>query len=316
MARRARRPKKRAPDAGLRVADYQYPGEKSAYWQGVILFLLPFLVVGGFLLYEVSRSGSRYAPIAVGLWLYPVLCVLVVNWLAVRPRGQRLKRAGMRSRVTPNMHPELKQILSQQAKLLGMQEPDMYILDDDAAYIYSMPGKAGAIVASEPLLAALKSEETGAMVAQEMGHLKSHHVRMDLAITYIRHANLVWKILLFPVLLLSLLLRGWAELTQFTADRVALLVTGRTSVVNAALVKSAVAADKQAEIGSEELEAYLEGGADISMDAEQMERHLRIGNFLTTQKGLRERIEQTGEFLKTHQGQAAMQSMAEIRGRL
>ena len=213
-------------------------------------------------------------------------------------------------------YPRLKQMLAEQSKLLGIPEPEMWVVEDDAPYMYSMPGKSGAIVASKPILDALKDEEAGAMMARQMGHLKSHHVRMDLAITYIRHANLIWKILLFPVLIFALFLRGWSELTQFTADRVGLLIAGRPAVVNAALVKSAVARDKQAEIESEELEAYLEARGDISTDSEQMERHFKIGQFLTTQKGLRERIEQLGEYPKTTQGAAGMEKMTEMRSRL
>lgn len=322
MARRAKRQRKREPKAELRLSDYQYPGERAGYWQGVIFLLIPFLVAGGWVLFEVfneHRPGGPFyhkyhAPVVI--LLYPVLAILVVNWLAVRPRRQQFKETGMQSKVLSKTYPQLKQMLMEQSKMLGMSEPDMYIVDDDMAYVYSMPGKGGTIVASKPLLDALKPEELAAMVGREMGHIKSHHVRMGLAVSYIRHANLIWKILLFPVLLFSWGLRGWVDLTELTADRVGLLVTGRAPVVNAALVKSAVAADKQSEVDSEELEAYLEGGSDISTDSEQMERHFKIGQFLSSQKGLRERIEQVGEFPRMEQGTAALAKMEEIRGRL
>jgi len=324
VARRARKTKKKAPKTELRVGDYQYPGEKSLYWQGVIGLGVAFLAAAVIISVYVFGQGAQHmsSPMHGKWWIpleviaYPLLSILVVNWLAVRPRRQQFKETGMQARVMSKTYPRLKQMLTEQSKLLGMAEPEMYVVDDDAPYIYSMPGKTGTIVASKPLLDALKEEETAAMIAREMGHLKSHHVRMDLAITYIRHANPLWKVLLFPVLIFALFLRGWSELAEFTADRVAVLITGRAAVVNAALVKLGVAADTQAEIDSEDLEAYLESGDDISTDSEQMERHFKIGQFLGTKRGLRERIEQVGEYLKTDQGAAAMEKMAEMRSRL
>jgi Zn-dependent protease with chaperone function len=324
VARRARRTKKKAPKTELRVRDYQYPGEKSVYWQGVIGLGVAFLAVAAIMSVYVFGKGAQHmsSPMHGKWWVplevlaYPILCILIVNWLAVRPRREQFKETGMQARVMSRTYPRLKQMLTEQSKLLGIAEPEMWVVEDDAPYMYAMPGKAGAIVASKPMLDALKDEEVGAMVARQMGHLKSHHVRMDLAITYIRHANPLWKILLFPVLIFAWFLRGWSELTQFTADRVGLLIAERPAVVNAALVKSAVAADRQAEIDTEELEAYLDSGDDISTDAEQIQRHFKIGQFLTTQKGLRERIEQVGEYLKTPQGATAMEKMAEMRSRL
>ncbi len=324
MARRARKQRKRERKTELRLSDYQYPGEKVGYWQAVSVlggaFLVAAVVVG---IYAFGKSAAHMSSSFHGKWwipleiiAYPLLCILVVNWLAVRPRRQQFKETGMQSKVLAKTYPQLKQMLTEQSRRLGMKEPDMYIVEDDVAYTYTMPGKAGTIVASKSLLEALKPEELAVMVAREMGHIRSHHVKMGLAVNYIRHANLIWKLVLFPVLIFSWLLRGWVELTEFTADRVAVLLTGRPAVVNAALVKSAVAADKQAEVASEELEAYLEGGSDISTDSEQLERHFKIGQFLTGQGGLKERIEQVGEFAKTSQGQAALQKMAELDSRL
>jgi Zn-dependent protease with chaperone function len=324
VARRAKRQRKREPKAQLQMGDYQYPGERAGYWQGVCVLAGAFLVATVVVsLYVFGKGAAHMSSKIHGQWWvpleilgYPVLSILVVNWLAVRPRRQQFKETGMQSKVLSKTYPQLKQMLTEQSKMLGMSEPDMYLVDDDMAYMYSMPGKGGTIVASKPLLGALKPEELAAMVGREMGHIKSHHVRMGLAINYIRRANLLWKILLFPVTLFSVMLRGWVDLTEYTADRVAFLVTGRAPVVNAALVKSAVAADKQSEVDSEELEAYLEGGADISTDSEQMERHFKIGQFLSSQKGLRERIEQMGDFARTTQGQAALAKMEEVRSRL
>ena len=323
MARKARRKaiKKKKVDTDLRLSDYQFPGEKTAYWQGVFMMLLPFVVVSVILAVTASRSRAlydvgvfeKYWP-ALACVLYALLCIPVLNWLAVRPRRDALKEAGSQARVLTKTRPELKAMLAEQAKMLRMSEPEMYVVEDEAAYAWSMPGKTPAILISQPVLDTLNGPETAAIVARQMGHIKSHHVKTAQAVTYYRLANPLWKLLLFPAGIFVFSLRGWMELIEYTADRMAVLVVGRPAIVNAALAKLAVAADPQAEITPEELEAYMNASSDLASDGDQMQLHFKVGTFLGTQKGLKERVEQVGEFLKLDQGQKAMEKMALVRG--
>jgi hypothetical protein len=79
-------------------------------------------------------------------------------------------------------------------------------------------------------------------------------------------------------------------------------------------VKFAVAADPNANITREELQALLDSAGDISTDAAQMERHFKVGQFMAARPILRERIEELTEFPGTDQGKAALAKMAEIQG--
>ncbi len=325
MARKARKKAttQKKSVTGLTLADYQFPGEKQAYWQGVALMLVPFFLLAVYFGYAAfSGSAASYSSGLHGKWWialevigYPLLCIPVLNHLAVRPRRQALKAAGSQARVMTKTHPELKAMLSEQARLLGIPEPEMYVVDDDAAYTWSMPGKPPAILMSKAVLNALNAQETAAILAREMGHIKSHHVTAAQAVAYYRRANPLWKILLFPAGLLVWGLSGWMDLIEYTADRVAVLVVGRPAVVNAALAKLAVAADPQAEVSPEELERYMNSAADLATDGEQMQLHYKVGTFLSSQRHLRERIEQIREFLNLPQGQKAMEKLAALRER-
>jgi hypothetical protein len=113
---------------------------------------------------------------------------------------------------------------------------------------------------------------------------------------------------------MGLFSRAGCELVEFTADRGALLITLRPAVVNAAIVKFAVARDPNAGISREELQGYLDGAGDITTDAKQMERHFKVGQFMASQPGLRERVEQMTEFVNDAQGKAALAKMAEQQG--
>jgi Zn-dependent protease with chaperone function len=170
------------------------------------------------------------------------------------------------------------------------------------------------IVASESLRSGLFPEEFEALLAHEIAHIACRHVRVDMAMTFMRHANIGIKLGLFPVLLMMFFARGWTELIDFTADRGALLLTLKPSVVNAALVKFAVVADPNAGISPEELQTFMDSQGDIATDSAQMERHFRVGQFMNSQPGLRERIEQMTQFPGTKQGQEALSKSAELQG--
>ena len=161
------------------------------------------MVVGG----AAPKPGPQPNAALYGKWWIPLIILAypyaawqVANVLAVRPRRKLLKQAGPSARVLNKSHPRLKAVLAEQARLLGLPEPEMYVLHDDAAYMYSMPGKgAGSIIiTTDALLAGLDDDEMATMIAREMGHALCNHVRMAFVLEYMRHAPAIVRILLFP----------------------------------------------------------------------------------------------------------------------
>ncbi|MGE5531521.1 MAG: M48 family metalloprotease [Bacteroidota bacterium] len=318
MARKSKvkRTKESSTQSGVKVCDFQFPGEKSSYWAGAIgvtvLFLLLALIVFSML---KGAEGPQKFYIPFYVLAYPVAAVLLCNWMAAKPRQEQLKKAGRQARVMSNNYSDLYQVLVKQASALGMKTPpDMYLVNDPAAVMYSLPGARGTIIASTTLREAVTADEFAALLAHEVAHIACKHVRMDLAQTFVRNANPGLKILFLPILIMGLFSRAWCELVEFTADRGALLITLRPAVVNAAIVKFAVARDPNAGISREELQGYLDGAGDITTDAKQMERHFKVGQFMASQPGLRERVEQMTEFVNDAQGKTALAKMAELQG--
>lgn len=329
MARRVSKKKfkKKTPDYGITVEDYRVPGEKRIYWEGVggliaifviVAYNVQWFMVGVPLHQNIQPDAPLY-----GKWWIPLIILvlpgvtwLIANFLALRKRNQRIKQEGLHARVLNKNYPKLKAILAEQSKLLSMDEPEMYVLDDDTPYMYSLPGNSGKIVTTAGMLQALDDDELALMMAREMGHLKAHHARMMAVVYYMARANPVIKVLLFPIAGMALFLGGWMDLAEATADRMALLIGGRPALVNAALVKLAVAVDTESEINKQELDTYLDSSSDMATDAGQIERHFKMGEFLSRHPALKERIEEVREFLKTDEGQQAMQKMVEAKQKL
>lgn len=315
MARKSKATSRRAK-VEITPADYRFPGETGIYWTAVAsIFILFVWIVAMFLFFKRQASGLPDPRFAY-LFLWPVAAVFLANYFSAKPRQEQLKRAGRQARVMPGTHGELYTLVTQCSQLLGLRKPpDLYIVHDDAAYIFSIPGKQGSIIASRPLQDALTQEQFVGLVAREIGLLAAHDVRVWVAITWIQNTSLGVKIGLLPLWLMSMFMRGWTDLVDYTGDRAAVLVVGE-GTLNLALLKQAIARDPQADISQEDLETYLKGATDLSADGPQLERHYRIGSFIGTQPELRERIEQIRDFRGTDQGKAAFEKAAQLHNGL
>ena len=312
MARKSKGTKRKVK-AELSPRDFRFPGESTVYWTAVSsIFILFIWIIAMFIWMKPQVSGLpdwRYLYVLA----WPTGSIFLANFLSARPRQAQLKQAGRSARVMSNTNPELFSALLHQAQLLGMKKPpELYIIPDDAAYIFCIPGNPGAIVAGKPLQTALTQDQFMALVGREVGALASHSVRVSLAITWLQNTNPLIKVLLFPLLLMSIFMRGWLDLVEMSSDRAAVLISSEATL-NLALLKLAIARDPQSDISQEDLEAFLHGSTDISTDAKQLERHFRIGSFIENQPNLRERIEQIREFKTTAQGKKALEKLAELR---
>ena len=324
MARRMKKRVKRTPDVEMTAADYQFPGEKRVYWEGVGGLIGIFVIaIYNVMYFGVLNENAPGSPlyhnylVPVVIAIYPILAWLLANVITLRPRNQRLKQEGLNARVLNKNFPQLKAILAEQSRLLGMPEPEMYVLDENTPYMYSLPGKTGKIVTTSAMLSALHDEEVAVMISREMAHIQARLPRMMTVVSGIRRANPIVKVLLFPITGLALFLGGWMDLAEGTADRLAALIAGRPALINSALVKVAVASDRESEISKGELEAYLGAGSDdLATDAHQIERHFKMGEFLSRHMSLKERIEEVRQYFRTEEGKAGLQKMTEVRQRL
>ncbi len=343
---------KRKKKQVLRTKNFRVPGETWLYWQGVGAGLLAFFIFAGIVLwfahYESQRAVERsrlsdqamkelqdsglseeeikkqlalaqatggqliWQP-AAALAAWPLVTLLLLPPLACQSMRRRLKEAGLRAKVMGNNYPEIQQLVRSQCAVLGLKEPGVYVLDDELAFVSVLSGGRPAIVITRPALDTLTGDELAAAFAQQLGHIKARHVRMMNLVTYIRGAKRIWHAVWLPASIMTIVLQGWSDVAEWTADRCALLLTGRPQAVNAAMVKLALEADALAQIDSRELRDYLSAGGELATDAEQVERHFRIGTFITDTPGLTERIRTLSEFARSDEAREAFEKVTEIR---
>lgn len=344
----------------LETKDYQFAGEKMAFWQGMGGVWLIFLILAGVTAYLASKPKGVGDMGLHALWhvpvillLYPLVTIILLNYIAAAPGRKQLKQIGTKAKVMRTNRADLYKVVADQAALLCLkQEPEAYVMEDEVPYLFSVPGKRPSIIISSKCLEVLRPDEFGAAIAHEMGHIRTGHVQVDLAITSLKSQNPLLRLVFLPVTIMALFMRGWQDMIDYTADRCSLLVAGRTQVCTAMMVKLAAAGtavtkvgkrdrkrearkktrrgeavtDREAaaeeadgslaEILPEDLDAYLAGGGEMTEDPVQVERAFKISRFIQGQRNLSDRIKNLGEFLDSDEGEAALAKMDDIRAQL
>lgn len=142
--------------------------------------------------------------------------------------------------VSEQQLPHLHKLLVEACNILDLEPPQLYVRQHPVpnAYTFAMRGKQPFIVLHTSLIDLLTPEETQAVIAHELGHLKCEHS------VYLTLANLIVLATgqltpLGGVLAQSLQMQilQWVRCAEFTCDRAALLVAQNPRIVASVLMK-------------------------------------------------------------------------------
>ncbi|MEA5598366.1 M48 family metallopeptidase [Rivularia sp. UHCC 0363] len=144
--------------------------------------------------------------------------------------------------VSDKQLPHLHELLLEACKILDLEPPQLYIKQHPApnAYTFAMRGKQPFVVLHTSLIDMLTPEETQAVIAHELGHLKcDHSVYLTPVNILILAATAVPTVGAFLAQAIQAQLLEWVRCAEFTCDRAALLATQDPRVVMSVLMKLA-----------------------------------------------------------------------------
>lgn len=144
--------------------------------------------------------------------------------------------------VSDKQLPHLHKLLVEASHILDIEPPQLYIKQHPApnAYTFAMRGKQPFVVVHTSLIDMLTPEETQAVIAHELGHLKcDHSVYLTPINILILAATTVPTVGAFLAQAIQSQLLEWVRCAEFTCDRAALLATQDPKVVMSVLMKLA-----------------------------------------------------------------------------
>jgi Zn-dependent protease with chaperone function len=139
-----------------------------------------------------------------------------------------LENVASNVRVTPRMFERLHRALGWGCKILGVDEPELYVQVDPIPNAFTFGHTRPFIVLSSGLVEMLDDEERFFVIAHELGHIKTGHVLYTVmarniasVVSLVGQATLGLGALLGQGLVLAL--HDWYRKSELTADRAGLL---------------------------------------------------------------------------------------------
>lgn len=146
-------------------------------------------------------------------------------------------------RLSPRQRPDLYQLLTESAEVLDMPAPELYLLQSPFPNAFAIGMDRHTVVMTSALVELLDRDETRAVVAHELGHIKSGHMLYRTIAIFLSVLGLNAARNLPIVNLLSQALRyalyDWCRKSELTADRAGLLVAQDPAVSVSTLLKLA-----------------------------------------------------------------------------
>jgi Zn-dependent protease with chaperone function len=142
--------------------------------------------------------------------------------------------------VGPKQLSKLYSLHKEACSVLDIEVPQLYVRQNPVpnAYTFAVNNRQSFVVVHTSLLELLTEEETQAVIAHELGHLKCEHsVYLTIANLLIMAAGQLPRIGLLLERPLKLQLLEWVRCAEFTCDRAALLVAQDPKVVMSLLMK-------------------------------------------------------------------------------
>lgn len=153
-----------------------------------------------------------------------------------------LENIGTSVLVSENQLPELHKLMTEAAKVLNIEAPDLYVRQSPVpnAYTLAISGKKPFVVVHTSLIELLTRKELQAVLAHELGHLKCDHgVWLTVANILTLGAYTVPGLGGLIAQRLEEQLFRWLRAAELTCDRAALLVAQDPKVVVSVLMKLA-----------------------------------------------------------------------------
>ena len=146
-------------------------------------------------------------------------------------------------RISPKQLPGIYELLKEAVEILDMPEPELYLWQNPFPNAFAIGMDRHTIVLTSGLVELLNEQELQAVIAHELGHIKSGHMLYRMMAIYLAviglyaARNLPFVNLISDVILYSLY--DWTRKSELTADRAGLLVVQDPNVSVSTLLKLA-----------------------------------------------------------------------------
>lgn len=308
---RARKEAQQAAGPPAQLDDYVHPAERGEGLKAFALWMLFIVVlVAGF----SAAPATRQIGIGIFIW-WLVTCV---GYFFIGPRlvMRRLRVTGDDIRITSRNQPRLKAVLSKGSAVLGIAEPEAFLLPEGVSQIRIF-GRPSFIVITQAALDLLAPTEVDVHVLRVLVNERQNHTRRMMLMKFLNDTPPAARILTWPVAMYAFFLRlWWIDLAEMTVDRLVLLLVKNPKLVQSALIKQHAATDplmQEYEITPQDVDNYIEQSGLIGLQGREISTQYKLGQAIHDNPYLEERLNELNAWAKSDEFQEALKKLAEAR---
>lgn len=153
-------------------------------------------------------------------------------------RVSRIELLGNGALVTERSFPKLKAAMVQTSAILGIQEPDVYVVGNGEPNAYTSGIKNPFIVISQELLRRVSPDEAAGILAHECGHIACEHLLWhNVLMTAMSGIGALSTIAATAFSLMSPFVFQWYRASEYSADRAAVVALNGPAPIQGGLMK-------------------------------------------------------------------------------
>lgn len=150
----------------------------------------------------------------------------------------RIELLGNGVLVTDRSFPKLKAAMAKIVAMLGIEEPDVYVVGRGEPIAYTTGIKQPLIVVSTELLRRVSEDEAAAILAHECGHIACDHLLWHNVLTTIMSgAGVLSPLVAAASSLVVPQLFKWYRASEYSADRASAVALGNAAPIQGGLLK-------------------------------------------------------------------------------
>jgi Zn-dependent protease with chaperone function len=229
---------------------------------------------------------------------------------------RRLRTHGNDIIVNSKTHPRLKAVLTKGSAILGIAEPEAFLLAEGISQVRVF-GRPTFVIVTQAALDLLQPAEVDCLLLRGLIHERQNHTRRLMLMKFLNDTPPAARLLAWPVGLYAFFLRlWWTDMAEMTADRLVLLLLKNHKLVQSALIKQHAATDPlmfEHEITAQDVDNYLEQSGMIGLQGKEISTQYKLGQAIHENPYLEDRLHQLKEWAESEEFKVAVQKLADAR---
>lgn len=295
------------------LSDYAVSTEKSEGTRMLLIWVLSIIAACAVL---AIIPGGVTQPFAIGIFAWWLLASIGYLFIAPRLVLRRLRSHGSEYVISSKKSPRLKTMLSKGSALIGIGEPEGYLVPDTVSQV-RVAGPPPFLLVSQGACDTLSAAEIDCLALRSLIHIRQGHARRIAMLKFLQDTPPAARILVWPIGFYGALLRvAWSELADQTADRLTLLLVKNHKLVLSSILKQHTATDplmQDADVTVEDIDAYVRQSGSIGLKGSEISTQYKIGSAISNNPYLRARLEALSGFARSSEYAEAVEKLTNAR---